>query len=390
MEVILMSKDSWVSFSIFVFVTFFLEAIPWQRYFAAIYRILQHKKQIPEFVKRTLAAAEGISRGLIPGYTAIIAGFDNLQFVLMLLMALAGTFIANNHENNERQIYTFYGILAVLIPIESLAFLISILTLCLTLGYIPMVLIFLFTPGFFTLIYIKEGLESFSYGIAVLIISILLFISSTSIFRHYQTALEALRSKTARRKIYRYFGLFFPCILLPLTTGHILMLVLWSATITLWITEFSRTVFSSVDTFVTFIQKPVSKSYEEKGISGTTLYITGCALASLLPFPAGPVSMVMATIGDAWAAMAGGRWGKNVIYRGKTFEGSIVCLIICILAGYAFLRLYSSTEITLLPVITAACACTATELVAGRWDNLVMAPAGAIAFSLIEMLTICA
>lgn len=384
MEVILMSKDSWVFFFIFVFVTFFLEAIPWQRYFAAIYRILQHKKQIPEFVKRTLVAAEGISRGLIPGYTAVITGFDNLRFVLLLLITLAGSFIASNNDNehNERQIYTFYGMLAVLIPVGSLAFLIAILTLCLTLGYIPLILIFLFTPGFFTLIYIKEVLEFFSYGIAVLIISILLFISSTRIAGQYRTALESLSSKTARRKIYRYCGLFFPCILLPLTTGHILMLVLWTTTIILWITEFSRTVFSSVNTFVTFIQKPVSKDYEERGISGTSLYITGCAIASILPFPAGPVSMVMATIGDAWAAMAGGKWGKNVIYRGKTLEGSISCLIICILAGCSFLHIYSSTDITLLPVITAACASTSAELVAGRWDNIIMAPAGAIIFFL--------
>jgi len=384
MEMIQMIKDSWFSFHIFVFVTFFLETRPWQRYFAVIYRILQHKKQIPEFVKRTLVAVEGASRGLIPGYTATIAGFDNLQFVILLLIALAGTFIANNNADkyNERQIYTFYGMLAVLIPVESLAFLVAILTLCLTLGYIPLILIFLLTPGFFTLIYLKEGLEFFSYGFAILIISILLFIPSTRIAGQYRTVLESLSSKTARRKIYRYFGLFFPCILLPLTTGHILMLVLWTITIILWITEFSRTVFSSVDTFVTFIQKPVSKAYEEKGISGTSLYITGCAVASILPFPAGPVSIVMATTADPWAAMAGGKWGKNVIYRGKTLEGSISCLIICILAGCSFLHLYSCTGITLLPVITAACAGTAAELVAGRWDNLVMAPAGAIAFSL--------
>jgi dolichol kinase len=182
----------------------------------------------------------------------------------------------------------------------------------------------------------------------------------------------------AKRKLYRMCGLFFPLLVFPLWGQGAYRITLGCLAAVILLAEILRKrdpVFERG--FIRFFSG-VSKAKETEQVSGTAWYLWGAAIASLFPGVVGPSALVMMTLGDAWAVLAGKRWGRRRILGEKTFLGTFACFASSFLAGYAFAMINSQVPVPVITYVAGAGAAAFSELVTpGRWDNLTVAPATA-------------
>jgi len=187
----------------------------------------------------------------------------------------------------------------------------------------------------------------------------------------------ALGSGEVRRKLYRYSGLFFPCLVYPIFGMNALRWIFFLGAAAAWVLEISRRRWVHLNDLLCALFRPVGRKGEAQGISSTSYYFLGGAIAVAFPEPFGPVALVMATLADAWAALCGRRWGRHAWFKGKTVEGSASCL----LAAFASGLVYSALLPFFLPwyVILGGAAMVALgeALFVGEIDNLFLAPAAA-------------
>ena len=187
----------------------------------------------------------------------------------------------------------------------------------------------------------------------------------------------ALGSGEVRRKLYRYSGLFFPCLVYPIFGMAALRWIFFLGAAAAWVLEISRRRWVHLNDLLCALFRPVGRKGEVHGISSTSYYFLGGAIAVAFPEPFGPVALVMATLADAWAALCGRRWGRHVWFKGKTIEGSASCL----LAAFASGLVYSALLPFFLPwyVILGSAIMVALgeALFVGEIDNLFLAPAAA-------------
>lgn len=263
-------------------------------------------------------------------------------------------------------------------PLEWFAGLPLIATILITFG--PVIFISLFSLILSTLLLCLPGniLDPFVTLGYVLFLIICITRDGRILSLEISIARDKLKEHLVRRKIYRYCGLLFPLVIYPVYGLGIFRIVLCSTAITALFIEGARKVIPGLNNILKKVFSPVGKKEEAFHISGTTTYLAGSATASLFPGAAGPLSIIMLTLGDAWAVLAGSRWGKHHWMPGKTIEGSLACLFISFLSGLSFVLYFSEIRIFWPVILISAIALTLAEgLTRGKWDNLVLAPVAA-------------
>ena len=69
-----------------------------------------------------------------------------------------------------------------------------------------------------------------------------------------------------------------------------------------------------------------------------------------------------------------GKW-----FNGKSASGSLACLAACLSASYVFILMKPSCFMDFKVILAGSLVATLVEGVSGKWDNLFMAPAAALA-----------
>jgi len=204
-------------------------------------------------------------------------------------------------------------------------------------------------------------------------------------FRHrllweWKVLADGQLSFLAKRKLYRMCGLVFPLAVFPLWGLGVYRLTLGVLALAILIAEVARKRSAAFDRGFRRFFAGVSKKEEAENVSGTAWYLWGAAIASPFPGAIGPASVVMMTLGDAWAVMAGRRWGRYRLLGGKSLLGTFACFASAFSAGFAFAMMNSQVSVPVMIYVAGAAVAAVSELVTpGRWDNLTVAPATAFA-----------
>lgn len=80
--------------------------------------------------------------------------------------------------------------------------------------------------------------------------------------------------------------------------------------------------------------RPMLRPHERRRLSGAT-YMAVAYLAAhlLLPHPLAVAAMLYNGLGDAAAALVGKRWGRHRTAWGKSWEGALAALVVCLGVG---------------------------------------------------------
>jgi len=182
-----------------------------------------------------------------------------------------------------------------------------------------------------------------------------------------------------RRKIYRLLGLIFPLVIFPvfgLLAYRYVLVVLASISLGSELLRIYSLRFNKA--FCKFFSK-VSKEEESYFVTGTTMYLTAGALTSFFPGPIGPLSLIIVTLGDAWAVLVGSKWGRRTIRGKKTLEGTAACFFACIFTSFAFGSLEVFGGLSMVGLGVGAVISSLAELLTpGRYDNFIMTLAAAL------------
>jgi len=240
---------------------------------------------------------------------------------------------------------------------------------------LPAVVVF---PAAWVLAVLRETGVPYIACVAALLAIAGVLAARQQLLQEWNTLFGEELSFLAKRKLYRMCGLFFPLVVFPLwgqgayrvTLGCLAALILLAEILRKGNPVFERG-------FIRFFSG-VSKPKEANQVSGTAWYLWGAAIAALFPGVVGPSALVMMTLGDAWAVLAGKRWGRCRIFGEKTLLGTFACFASSFLAGYAFAMINSQVPVSVITYVAGAGAAAFSELVTpGRWDNLTVAPATA-------------
>ncbi len=352
-------------------------AIPWN---IPLESISCSQGMFPGEIKNKLKdISGGLICGIIWGIIVISTTVPDLSIVLMFfVIVISGVAAPWRHPENIFFPAMVSGGLLLLAPRQSLAILPVVLTFSLTLGPLISISIILFISSVLLGI-LKNGYSlSFTITLFFLVLSRSIALDISLITAEMHSARNSLEEHLIRRKIYRYCGLVFPLLIYPVYGLPVLRTVLFSMTAAALLLEGGRRVLPGINIVLRKIFSPVGKGEEAFHTSGTTYYLTGSALACLFPGGTGPLSLIMLTLGDAWAVLTGKRWGQHYWISGKTIEGSLGCLFICILAGLSFVLFTGGNNISPFSVVIGAIAATLTEaLFRGSLDNLMIAPSTA-------------
>ena len=332
-----------------------------------------------EIKTRLKGISGGLICGIIWGIIVISITVPDLSIVLMFfVIVISGVASPWRHPENIFFPAMVSGGLLLLAPRQSLAILPVVLTFSLTLGPLISLSIILFISSVLLGI-LKNGYSlPFTITLFFLVLSRSIALDISLITAEMHSARNSLEEHLIRRKIYRYCGLVFPLVIYPVYGLPVLRTVLFSMTAAALLLEGGRRVLPGINIVLRKIFSPVGKEEEAFHTSGTTYYLTGSALACLFPGGTGPLSLIMLTLGDAWAVLTGKRWGQHAWISGKTVEGSLGCLFICILAGLSFVLFTGGNNISPFSVVIGAIAATLAEaLFRGSLDNLMIAPSTA-------------
>ncbi|MFH1031772.1 MAG: hypothetical protein V1767_04345 [Chloroflexota bacterium] len=132
--------------------------------------------------------------------------------------------------------------------------------------------------------------------------------------------------------------------------------------------------------FATWFSFVVRKG-EERKVTGSTYFLCGALLTALVfPKYIAVPSILFAALGDSMATVIGSWIGKHKI-RGKSIEGNLACLAVCLVIGITFSGIYP--ELSLIMAIAGAVAATIFQaLNLPLNDNLTIAPGSAFAMIL--------
>jgi dolichol kinase len=78
------------------------------------------------------------------------------------------------------------------------------------------------------------------------------------------------------------------------------------------------------------------RPHEASELTGSTfLCLAALVCIVLFPVPIAVTALFFLTIGDTAAALIGQRWGRTPLMPGKTLEGTLACLVTCLLVSIA-------------------------------------------------------
>ena len=190
-------------------------------------------------------------------------------------------------------------------------------------------------------------------------------------------------SKLWRRLWHLAGGLFFPVLAFFVPKGALLItLGFITGVFIAW--EIARFVSPSVNRWTTSHLRIVLKREEQLQPTGTTSLL----LASLVVFflfekYIAITSILFVAIGDLAASIIGDKYGKHAVFK-KSLEGSLACLMACLLIGMLMTRL--SATITLPTVAYGAICATVAEILPIPADDNFTMPlfsAGAMALAIL-------
>ncbi|HOI82182.1 MAG: hypothetical protein WCS47_05445 [Thermovirgaceae bacterium] len=185
------------------------------------------------------------------------------------------------------------------------------------------------------------------------------------------------------RKMLRLMGLVFPLVVFPLWGIGVYRTCVILPAAVLALLEAARFSGRRDRSTLGRLLSPIAKEGEGRGFFGFSTYFWGSALASLAPGGTGPAVTAMATLCDPWASMAGTAWGGQGSSLGKTWVGSLTCLLVSSMTGLSFAVLFPRAGISLQQTLLASVAMTAAERYSpGEFDNLSIQVVGAAVVTL--------
>jgi len=194
--------------------------------------------------------------------------------------------------------------------------------------------------------------------------------------------LPAPDARHLRRRVLRFSGLVFPLAVYPLfgiCVYRISLLIPAAVLLALEAAGKKKPEKSLLGALIS----PIAKEGEREHISGISAWFAGLFIASLAPGGIGPAAAAMGTVADPWASMAGALMGGRKTKRGKTFSGSVACLLSAFWAGAAFSMLLPGSGFMLTHVSAGALSIAAAEhYTPGAYDNITVFIAGAAAMTL--------
>jgi len=321
----------------------------------------------------------GLTKGIIAIFFFNLPELNENWSILVTASSILGN--AKILTSSDRQFqgpFIFLGALWMLHPIEMSPLMIIFFTLYLTFGNVPLSLIILLAPLETFLLLLKDSMEIPLLSGFVLLFLWTLIPCRPLVAEQCFSMSSSFQSWMVRRKVYRYAGLVFPFILYPLLGEKGLTLILGIGAGILWSLEVIRKFHSPTQSMIFRIMGPVAKTGENENITGTSKYFLGCFLASLFPAPLNVLSMIMMTLGDAWAILVGKRLPLGQWMKGKSLTGTMASLASCFWAASIYLQWAPSDELDLWIVFGGSLAAAIAEGLSGPWDNLFMAPAAAI------------
>ncbi len=197
---------------------------------------------------------------------------------------------------------------------------------------------------------------------------------------------SARDGRILRRRAVRFLGLIFPLVIFPAGDIWAFRSSVFIPAIILGLLEIARLGPSRKRGGLERLISPIAKEGEETHVSGLSAYFWGASLASLAPGGIGPAVMAMATISDAWGAMAGSFPGGKRTSFGKSIHGTAACLISALWMGLTFSALFPSPGVSTVQLTLASVAIAAAErYTPGKFDNLTSPVAGAITMLLTQL-----
>ena len=125
--------------------------------------------------------------------------------------------------------------------------------------------------------------------------------------------------------------------------------------------ELARLNIPSVNEWMTSHLGVILKEEERHRPTGTTwLLLSSFAVFLLFEKYIAITSLFFLSIGDLMATVIGEEYGQQVLFSNKTLEGSIACLVSCLLIGILITRI--SPTITVAVAMVGAVSATIAEL----------------------------
>lgn len=339
----------------------------------------------PEVCGELAGYLDGFLCGIIFGAAAGFFGISGYTIPLFFAIpVICAIFLPWRHPGKSFFPTMVAGTFIILAPEESFIAIPLVLTFALT--FYPIILL----PGMalvlsvFILSIIRDK-SIFAFTATVLTVFSFFCLNGHMAAFEIRTIKDRLDGHLVRRKIYRYCGLIPPLVIYPLCGPTILRTVLVCLACTSLTLECTRRILPGLDDFLKKLFNPVEKETKTAYLSGTTAYLLGSAVASFFPGAIGPLALIMATLGDAWAVLAGSRSGNHIWINGKSAEGSSACLFISFISAFSVASTCFPFRIGRFAILPASVALTIVEgLTRGAWDNLLMAPVASTVMYLLE------
>lgn len=140
------------------------------------------------------------------------------------------------------------------------------------------------------------------------------------------------------RKIWRFVGLIFPILYYPFSKKNILIFI-GTILLVFSLIELIRFYNKKFNTFLFTKIRTILKEKEKNRISATTWFILGAFITiSLFDKNIAILTLVISTIGDAFAEYFGEKYGRTKVLN-KTTEGSFAFFVSSFTAGLILMKI---------------------------------------------------
>jgi glycerol-3-phosphate acyltransferase PlsY len=169
-----------------------------------------------------------------------------------------------------------------------------------------------------------------------------------------------MKNKLWRRLWHLVGGSFFP-VLAFFVPKEVLLITLGAVTGVFVAWEIARLKNRRVNKWMSSYLRVMLKEEERLRPTGTT-YLLLASLVAFLLFEkyVAVTSLLFLSIGDLVAAVIGEEYGRQVLFSNKTLEGSLACLVSCLLIGMLMVRI--SPTMSLPVVVIGALSSAIVEL----------------------------
>jgi len=181
-----------------------------------------------------------------------------------------------------------------------------------------------------------------------------------------------MKTKPWRRLWHLLGGSFFP-VLAFFVPKEALLVALGAVTGVFVAWEIARLNNARVNRWMASHLRVILKEEERFRPIGTTYFLIA-SLAAFLFFDkyVAITSLLFVSIGDLMATVIGEEYGRQVLFNKKTIEGSLACLVSCLLIGILISRV--NPAITLTVALVGAVSATIVELLPIPIDDNLTVP----------------